>query len=198
MSLSIQKFLGSLTKRRHQRLDKYYVVFESESTALRSAMRNNGFFTRDFAEELSTRVTNVTVPDVGVYTTEITESSGLQYSQPYGYNIADTFSFNVMLDKFGRFHSVFNDWLRLSVGINSAGQIPYRNQANCDFTIVAIGENGEANSGYRLKDCIIKSVSGLQFANDTNTLAEATITLSPRFLEKLNSLQASIVYRSNS
>ncbi len=198
MSLSIQKFLGSLTKRRHQRLDKYYVVFEAESTALRSAMRNNGFFTRDFAEELSTRVTNVTVPDVGVYTTDIIESSGLQYSQPYGYNLTDTFSFNVLLDQYGRFHSVFHDWLRLSVGISSAGQIPYRNQANCDFTIIALDENGTAKSGYRLKDCIIKSVSGLQFANDTNNLAETTVTLSPRLLEKLNSLQAGIVYKSNS
>ena len=92
--------------------------------------------------------------------------------------------------------NVFVDWLRISTGIGSDGALAYRSQTSCDFSIIALGENGVPLCGYTAQDTIVKSVDGTSFDMSSDTLVNFTVSMSCRRLQRLNGTQAALAFSS--
>ena len=194
---SIDSLMSNLNRRGFQTLDRFYVVFTNIPQALNMAIRNNGFLRRDFTETVALRTSSASVPEQNIRTSTITNVNGVDYEHPYQYDLSNNVDLTILNDRFDRLRSIFADWLRLSSGISTIGAIPYRNQIAADLTIVSLDKEGNALSGYEMKDCICKNVQGTQYSQkNKDALLEFNITLSPSFMRKLNSFEASIVYAS--
>ena len=197
--LSINNFLSSLSKRGYQRGNKYFVTFQSIPMTFSSAIRNNGFLRRDFNREFNSRVQSVEVPSLATLTSDISDQSAFAYKHVYGFNISDSLSLRLLSDASNRFYSVFQDWLELTTGTVSAGQIPYRDTLECDLAIIGLDDQERARHGFLVRNAILSSVSNGSFADSEEgaALMSFDVVLNPRSMDRLNSVEAATIFRSN-
>ena len=80
----------------------------------------------------------------------------------------------------------------MSSGIGSNGALPYRSQTSCDFSVVALNDNGVPTSGYSIEDVIIKQVDGTDFDTSSNELVKFNVILSCRRLRRLSGVESNI------
>ncbi len=193
---SITNIVSALSRRRYQRANRFAVNFSRFSRAFEVALSSNGLAKRDFQDHLVHRTQTVKVPDQSAFTTDVKGPGGFDYQAPYQYSVSPDVNITVINDQFDRMRNVFVDWLRISTGIGSDGALAYRSQTSCDFSIIALGENGVPLCGYTAQDTIIKSVDGTSFDMSSDTLVNFTVSMSCRRLQRLNGTQAALAFSS--
>ena len=189
---SINNLASSLGRNRFQRLGKYVATLTRFSTGMRTAVQANGFTSRGFNDLLSVRVENVKIPDQNMFTSEISGPGGFDYDHPYQYSLVKDVTMTVLNDQFDRLRNCFVDWLRVSSGIVSNGALTYRSQTSCDFSVIALNDNGVPTSGYSIEDVIIKQVDGTDFDTSSNELVKFNLILSCRRLRRLSGVESNI------